>query len=88
MLLDIAICLCLFRADRGDPVKLLDRTTWVPYYLLTAKIIVPVADDPSQAHVEVCVAAHSLSLFIDNHRLSCNLIHAKKKNLMKVCLFF
>ena len=60
LLLGIAICL-LFCADRGDPIELLDRATWVPYYLLTAKIIRPVAVDLSKARVEVCVAVRSLS---------------------------
>lgn len=84
LLLDITIRI-LFCADRGDPVELLDRAAWVPYYLLTAKIIRPAAVDLSKARVEVCVAA---CLLIDNHRLSCNLIHAKKRTWWKsTCLF-
>lgn len=57
----IAVRVYVFRADRtrGDPVELLDRAAWVPYYLLTAKIIGPVADDLSEARVEV--VARSLS---------------------------
>lgn len=34
LLSGIAIRLRLFRADRGDPVELLDRAAWIPYYLL------------------------------------------------------
>lgn len=61
IIIDIAVRLRLFSADRRDPVELLDRATWVPYYLLTEKIIRPVAVDLSEARVKVCVAARSLS---------------------------
>lgn len=62
IIIGTTVRLRLFRADRRDPIELLDRTAWVPYYLLTEKIIEPVAVDLSESHVKVCVAARSLSL--------------------------
>lgn len=60
-IIGITVRLHLFRTDRRDPVELLDRAAWVPYYLLTEKIIGSVAVDLSEARVKVCVAARSLS---------------------------